>query len=154
LSHCDKPSKFTRSECHNFGWTDNPSTLRRNVTVVKCHSRRFVGWTDSVGQHVAWLVCGWTDRQCTFKPLSHTGGWRGEYTLTYKLKKTHILIPLTGFKCHSMTKTYRLQSVSPFLSVTLEGEDASAPHGGQIGALRPPIFYTILTQLIARQIYE
>ncbi len=65
LSHCDKPSKFTRSECHNFGWTDNPSTLRRNVTVVKCHSRRFVGWTNSVGRNVTWTVCGWTDRQCT-----------------------------------------------------------------------------------------
>ncbi len=65
LSHCDKPSKFTRSECHNFGWTDNPSTLRRNVTVVKCHSRRFVGWTNSVGRNVTWSVCGWTDRQCT-----------------------------------------------------------------------------------------
>ncbi len=58
LSHCDKPSKFTRSECHNFGWSDNPSTLRRNVTVVKCHSRRFIGWTDSVGRDVAWSVVG------------------------------------------------------------------------------------------------
>ncbi len=65
LSHCDKPSKFTRSESHNFGWTDNPSTLRRNVTVVKCHSRRFVRWTNSVGRNVTWSVCGWTDRQCT-----------------------------------------------------------------------------------------
>ncbi len=65
LSHCDKSSKFTRSECHNLGWTDTPSTLRRNVTVVKWHSRWFVGWTDSVGWNVAWSVCGWTDRQCT-----------------------------------------------------------------------------------------
>jgi hypothetical protein len=65
MSHCDKPTKFTRSECHNFGWTDNPSTLRRNVTVVNCHSRRFVGWTDSVGRNVTWSVCGWTDRQGT-----------------------------------------------------------------------------------------
>ncbi len=65
LSHCDKPSKFTRSECHNFGWTDNLSSLRRNVTVVKCHSRRFVGWTNSVGRNVTRSVCGWTDRQCT-----------------------------------------------------------------------------------------
>jgi hypothetical protein len=53
LSHCDKPSKFTRSESHNLGWTDN-------VTVVKCHSRWFVGWTLSVGQNVAWSVCGCT----------------------------------------------------------------------------------------------
>ncbi len=63
--HCDKPSKFTGSECHNFGWTDNPSTLRRNVKVVKCHSRWFVGWTNSVGRNVTWSVCGWTDRQYT-----------------------------------------------------------------------------------------
>ncbi len=65
LSHCDKPSKFTRWECHNLGWMDNLSTLRQNVTVVKCHSRRFVGWTLSLGQNVAWWVHGWTDRQCT-----------------------------------------------------------------------------------------
>ncbi len=65
LSRCDKPSKFTRSECHNLGWMDNPSTLRRNVTVVKCRSRRFVWWTLSLGRNVAWSVRGWTDRQCT-----------------------------------------------------------------------------------------
>ncbi len=65
MSHCDKPSKFTRSECHNLGWIDNPSTLRQNVTVVKCHSRQFVGWTLSLGQNVAWSVRGWTDHQCT-----------------------------------------------------------------------------------------
>jgi hypothetical protein len=47
----------------------NPSTLRRNVTVVKCHSRWFVGWTDSVGRNVMWSVCGWTDRQCTHSML-------------------------------------------------------------------------------------
>ncbi len=61
LSHCDIPSKFIRSECQNLGWTDNPSTSRRNVTVVKCHSRRFVGWTLSLGRNVAWLVRGWMD---------------------------------------------------------------------------------------------
>jgi hypothetical protein len=71
LSHCDKPSKFTRSECHNFGWTDNPSTLRRIVTVVKCHSRRFVGWTKSVGLNVTWSVFEWTDRQCTLLAVFH-----------------------------------------------------------------------------------
>ncbi len=65
LSHYDKPSKFNRPKCHNLGWTDNPSTLRWNVTVVKCHSRRFVGWTPSLGQNVAWSVRGWKDRQCT-----------------------------------------------------------------------------------------
>jgi hypothetical protein len=75
MSISDKPSKFTRSECHNLRWTDNPSTLRRNVTVIKCHSRRFVGWTDSVGRNVTWSVCGWTDRQCTFMDPS----WPGEY---------------------------------------------------------------------------
>ncbi len=65
LSHCDKPSKFTRLECHNLGWTDNPSALKWNVTVVNCHSRRFVGWMLSLGQNVAWLVHGWTDHQGT-----------------------------------------------------------------------------------------
>ncbi len=64
LSHCDKPSKFTRSECHNLGWTDNLSTLRQNVR-VNCHSRRFVRWTLSLGRNVAWSVRGWTDHHCT-----------------------------------------------------------------------------------------
>ncbi len=68
LSHCDKPSKFTRSLCHNLGWTDNPSTLRRNVTVVNCHSRRFVSWTLCLGRIVAWSVYGWTDGQGTIIP--------------------------------------------------------------------------------------
>jgi hypothetical protein len=36
-----------------------------NVTVVNCHSRRFVGWTLNLGRNVAWSVCGWTDRQGT-----------------------------------------------------------------------------------------
>jgi hypothetical protein len=36
-----------------------------NVTVVNCHSRRFVGWMLSLGRNVAWSVCGWTDRQGT-----------------------------------------------------------------------------------------
>jgi hypothetical protein len=65
LSLCDKPSKFTRSECHNLGWTDNPSTLRRNVTVVNCHSRQFVRWTLRLGRNVTWSVRGWTDHQGT-----------------------------------------------------------------------------------------
>ncbi len=54
---CDR-----EQECYNLGWTDNPSTLRRNVTVVNCHSGRFVGWTLSLGRNVAWSVCRWTDR--------------------------------------------------------------------------------------------
>jgi hypothetical protein len=37
----------------------------KNVTVVNCHSRRFVRWKDSVGRIFAWWVCGWTDRQGT-----------------------------------------------------------------------------------------
>ncbi len=37
----------------------------QNVTVENCHSRRFVGWTYSLGQIVTWSVCGWTDRQGT-----------------------------------------------------------------------------------------
>ncbi len=45
------------------GWRKNTWTDR--VTVVKCHSRRFVGWTLSLGQNVAWSVCGWTDHQGT-----------------------------------------------------------------------------------------
>jgi hypothetical protein len=35
------------------------------VTVVNCHSRRFVGWTLRLGRNVMWSVCGWTDRQGT-----------------------------------------------------------------------------------------
>jgi hypothetical protein len=81
LSHCYKPSKFTRSKCHNLGWTDNLSTLRWNVTVVKCHSRWFVGWMLSLGWNVTWSVCGWTDRQCTAADidlLQKSGlGWYG-----------------------------------------------------------------------------
>jgi hypothetical protein len=34
----------------------------KNVTGANCHSRQFIGWTDSVGQIVAWSVCWWTDR--------------------------------------------------------------------------------------------
>ncbi len=87
---CDKPSKF----CFRKGWTwchrafwgcwllchkwqtvhleggvdknyIDGSYRWTNVTVVNCHSRRFVGWTLSLGQNVAWSVCGWTDRQGT-----------------------------------------------------------------------------------------
>ncbi len=65
LSHCNKPSTLSRSECHNFGWTDNLSTLRWNVTVVNCHSRRFVRCMLRLDRIVIWLVCGWTDRQGT-----------------------------------------------------------------------------------------
>ncbi len=59
--------------------SDKPSTLKpgldekyvdgsyrwTNVTVANCHSRRFVGWTLSLGRNVTWSVCGWTDRQGT-----------------------------------------------------------------------------------------
>ncbi len=58
VSHHDKLSKFSRSECHNVRWTDNPSTLRRNVTLVNCHIRRFVTWTLWLGWKVAWSVRG------------------------------------------------------------------------------------------------
>jgi hypothetical protein len=34
----------------------------KNVTGAHCHSRRFVGWMDSVGRIVEWSVCLWTDR--------------------------------------------------------------------------------------------
>jgi hypothetical protein len=37
----------------------------QNITGANCHSRRFVGWMDNVGRIVAWMVCGWTDRQGT-----------------------------------------------------------------------------------------
>jgi hypothetical protein len=37
----------------------------QNVTGVNCHSRLFVGWTDSVGQIVTRSVRRWTDRQGT-----------------------------------------------------------------------------------------
>ncbi len=87
---CDKPSKFCFRKgwtwCHRAfwgGWTLchkwqtvhleggvdkkylDGSYRWRNVTVVNCHSRRFVGWTLSLGRNVAWSVCGWTDRQGT-----------------------------------------------------------------------------------------
>ncbi len=69
LSHSEKPFKFIRSECHNLGWTDNLSTMRLNVTVVNCHSRRFVGWMLRLVWNVMWPVCGWTDRQGTGKQI-------------------------------------------------------------------------------------
>ncbi len=87
---CAKPSKFCfRKEwtwCHRAfwgGWTlyHKWQTVHleggvdkkymdglcrwTNVTVVNCHSRRFVGWTLSLGRNVAWSVCGWMDRQGT-----------------------------------------------------------------------------------------
>jgi hypothetical protein len=34
MFNCDKPSKFSRSECHILGWKYNLSTLNQNVTVV------------------------------------------------------------------------------------------------------------------------
>jgi hypothetical protein len=77
LSLCDKPSKYTRLQCHILGWTDNPSTLRWNVTVVNCHSRRFVGWTLHLGRNVAWSVCRWMDRLDT---SSATKGWPSNTT--------------------------------------------------------------------------
>ncbi len=70
LSHRDKLSKFTRSECHDLGWMDNLSTLRRNVTVVNCHSRWIIGWTLSLGWNVGWSVCEWTDHLGTPGTLS------------------------------------------------------------------------------------
>jgi hypothetical protein len=33
--------------------TKYPPTSSQNVTDIKCHSRRNVGWTNSVGQNVA-----------------------------------------------------------------------------------------------------
>jgi hypothetical protein len=49
MSHCDKPSKFTRSECHNLGWTNNRSTLRRNVTGA------IVSAGGSLGGRIVWV---------------------------------------------------------------------------------------------------
>jgi hypothetical protein len=57
LSHCDKLSKFTRSECRNLGQMDNPSNLRQNVTVLNCHSRRSERWMVCL-VHV---VSSWVD---------------------------------------------------------------------------------------------
>ncbi len=47
-----------------LGWTKNTwmDSIGVNVTGAHCHSRRFIGWTDSVGRIVAWSVCRWTDR--------------------------------------------------------------------------------------------
>ncbi len=44
----------------------------KNVTGANFHSTRFVGWTDSVGRIVTWLVCRCTDHQGTFVPFE----WR------------------------------------------------------------------------------
>jgi hypothetical protein len=52
--------KYADKKCHKL-W----DTLRRNVTVVNCHSRGFVGWALRLGWNVAWSVRGWTDRQRT-----------------------------------------------------------------------------------------
>jgi hypothetical protein len=55
---------------HLEAWVDKKYLDRsyrcKNVTGVHCHSRRFVGWTDSVGRIVAWSVYRWTDRLGTF----------------------------------------------------------------------------------------
>ncbi len=81
----DKPSKFTRSEYHNLGWADNPSTLRQNVTVVNCHSRQFVRRTLLLGQNVVWSVYEWTDHQGTIN----------DYIFQTKkhVKKSHESVP-------------------------------------------------------------
>jgi hypothetical protein len=43
---------------------------KKNVAGANCHSRRFVGWTDSVGRIAAWSVCRWTDRLGTLAPAT------------------------------------------------------------------------------------
>jgi hypothetical protein len=108
LSLCDKQSKFTRSECHNLGWTDNPSTLRRNVTVVNCHSRRFVGWTLRLGRNVAWSVCRWTDRLGTDVNM-YIG--RKETHMAYVPLRLHINKAFSGyfFETLSFSWLFRLK---------------------------------------------
>jgi hypothetical protein len=87
---CDKPSKFCFRKvwtwCHRAFWGGwmlchkwqtvhleggvdekyvDGSYRWTIVTIVNCHSKRFVGWTLSLGRNFAWSVCGWTDCQDT-----------------------------------------------------------------------------------------
>jgi hypothetical protein len=43
----------------------------KNVTGANSHSRRFIGWMDSVGQIVAWSVYRWTDCLGTGKGMGY-----------------------------------------------------------------------------------
>ncbi len=124
---CDKSSKFCFRKgwiwCHKALWGGcmlchmwqtvhleagedekylDGSDRWKNVTVVNCHSRRFVGWTDSVGWIVAWLVCGWMDRQGT------------EATMSWVMQGKH----LTGVSCFKTypcgnTKMFHVEIPSP-----------------------------------------
>ncbi len=44
-----QPVQVFRTQSSIFGWTNNSSTLSRNVTEANCHSRRIFEWMDSVG---------------------------------------------------------------------------------------------------------
>ncbi len=55
LRRVENVSHVTNHSSGSLGWWKNL------VQAKECHRRQFVGWTDSVGQVVAWLVRVWTD---------------------------------------------------------------------------------------------
>ncbi len=59
MSHVTNRPPWSRGETKNT-WTD-----RTGVRMSEGLCTAFVGCTDSVGRIVAWLVCGWIDRQGT-----------------------------------------------------------------------------------------
>ncbi len=70
------------------------------VTIVNCHSRRFVGWTLSLGRNVAWSVCGWTDRQGTPFSSLYPHALTKEICVIVLLTNQKIeLVVLSGFQC-------------------------------------------------------
>ncbi len=91
-----------------FFGTYNRSTMSKNVTVVNCHNRRFVGWTLRLGQNVTWSIRGWMDRQGTHP-----------YCLFYGLLPTSLL-PVTMLAAlHTGLPPDILTSCSGVLSVTI-----------------------------------
>ncbi len=68
-----------------------------NVTVVNCHSRRFVGWMLSVGRNVAWSVCGWMDHQGTPASYVHS-----------HIYPPHFLVSQNLFGTFSVCLSFRL----------------------------------------------
>jgi hypothetical protein len=68
MSHVINHSPRSQGGQKNKKYLDG-SYRCQNVKGANCHSRWFVEWTDSVGQIVAWSVCGWTDGQGTHYSL-------------------------------------------------------------------------------------
>jgi hypothetical protein len=60
-SKCDKTSLCSRLECPIFVWTYITSTFSQNVTVVNCHSRRFIGRMLLLGRNFC-VISPWGGR--------------------------------------------------------------------------------------------